>query len=201
MPVNSTASHRSESATTRAGQAHRMRRDDEQSAARRALARRRAVRTSPGAPAARRHSGERAAAAAAVFNLTAVGGTAPTTFLSVAPALAGHTCPTTAPAFSNVNPAAGNALFRTASSRSWVRTRTSASSAPRAASTSSSTSTAGSARRTRPGGRALLLDPAHSGLRHATDSSTTCSVPSGPGLTPGESDPILIAGVDGGPRG
>ena len=48
-------------------------------------------------------------AAAAVFNLTAVLGTKPT-FLSVAPALTNHTCPTTAPAFSNVNPAAGTAL-------------------------------------------------------------------------------------------
>jgi hypothetical protein len=49
-------------------------------------------------------------AAAAVFNLTAVGGTAPTTFLSVTPAGAGNTCPTAAPAFSNLNPAEGTAL-------------------------------------------------------------------------------------------
>ena len=49
-------------------------------------------------------------AAAAVFNLTAVGGTAPTTFLSVTPALANKTCPASAPTFSNLNPAEGTAL-------------------------------------------------------------------------------------------
>jgi hypothetical protein len=48
-------------------------------------------------------------AAAAVFNLTAVGGTQ-ATYLAVAPALAGRTCPTKAPSFSNVNPSAGIAL-------------------------------------------------------------------------------------------
>jgi uncharacterized protein (DUF779 family) len=48
-------------------------------------------------------------AAAAVFNLTAVVGTQ-ATYLTVAPALAGHTCPTGAPSFSNVNPSAGIAL-------------------------------------------------------------------------------------------
>ena len=48
-------------------------------------------------------------AAAAVFNLTATGGTAPT-FVSIAPALANHTCPGGQPAFSNVNPSAGIAL-------------------------------------------------------------------------------------------
>ena len=48
-------------------------------------------------------------AAAAVFNLTAVIGTQ-ATYLTVAPALAGHTCPTGAPSFSNVNPSAGIAL-------------------------------------------------------------------------------------------
>jgi len=48
-------------------------------------------------------------ATAAVFNLTAVGGTQ-ATYLTVAPALANHSCPTTPPSFSNVNPSAGIAL-------------------------------------------------------------------------------------------
>jgi hypothetical protein len=46
---------------------------------------------------------------AAVFNLTGTNGTLGT-YLAVSPALANHLCPTKAPAFSNLNPAAGIAL-------------------------------------------------------------------------------------------
>jgi hypothetical protein len=48
-------------------------------------------------------------AAAAVFNLTGTNGTLPT-LIAVAPALANHLCPSTPPAFSNLNPSAGSAL-------------------------------------------------------------------------------------------
>jgi hypothetical protein len=48
-------------------------------------------------------------AAAAVFNLTATGGTKPT-FLSVAAATGSNQCPTSAPAFSNLNPGANGTL-------------------------------------------------------------------------------------------
>jgi hypothetical protein len=48
-------------------------------------------------------------AGAAVFNLTATGGTKPT-FLSVAAATGSNQCPTSAPAFSNLNPGANATL-------------------------------------------------------------------------------------------
>jgi hypothetical protein len=133
------------------------------------------------------------AAAAAVFNLTGVGGTAPTTFLSVTPALPGNTCPIAAPAFSNLNPAEGTALPNRVISElgpdqdvciynasgdinividlnGWF---------------GSSTATAG----------ALFYSiPPTRVCDTRANSHTACSVPSGLGLAPGEIDPILMAG-------
>ena len=133
-------------------------------------------------------------AAAAVFNLTAVGGTAPTTFLSVTPALAGHTCPASAPAFLESESSGGTALPNRVISKLGPNEDVCIYSA------------AGQhqlhRRRQRlvrlvgrAGWRALLLDPAHSGLRHATDVATPpVRSHRAAGLAPGQTDPILIAG-------
>jgi hypothetical protein len=63
----------------------------------------------PGVPMTIPHIPTDGTAAAAVFNLTATAGTAPT-YLSVAVPTAGDACPTTPPAFSNLNPAPGTSL-------------------------------------------------------------------------------------------
>jgi hypothetical protein len=132
-------------------------------------------------------------AATAVFNLTAVGGTAPTTLLAVTPALAGNTCPTARPAFSNLNPAEGTALPNRVISalgpnqdvciynalgdinfvvdvNGWFGSSTA------------------------PAGVLFYSIPPTRVCDTRRDSNTACSVPSGLGLSPGESDPILMAG-------
>jgi hypothetical protein len=132
-------------------------------------------------------------AAAAVFNLTAVGGTAPTTFLSVTPALAGHTCPAGAPAFSNLNPAEGTALPNRVISKLGpnedVCIYSALGSINFIVDVNGWFGSSGA-----PAGVLFYSIPPTRVCDTRPTSHTTCSIPSGTGLAPGQTDPILIAG-------
>jgi hypothetical protein len=132
-------------------------------------------------------------AAAAVFNLTAVGGTE-STFLSVAPALTNHTCPTSAPAFSNVNPAAGTALPNRVISKLGPGQDVCIFSAVGSINIVVDVNGwFGSASAS--AGVSFYSVPPTRVCDTRSGSGTTCAVPPGsPGLTGAESDPILIAG-------
>ena len=145
----------------------------------------------PGAPVGSPSIPANADAAAAVFNLTAVGGTAPT-FLSVAPAGTNHTCPASAPTFSNVNPAAGTALPNRVLSKLGPNQDVCIFSAAGSINVivdvngwfGSSTAPAG------------VLFYSIPPTRVCDTRVASCSVPPGPlGLTGNESDPVAIAGT------
>jgi hypothetical protein len=129
-------------------------------------------------------------AAAAVFNLTAVGGTAPT-FLSVAPASTNHTCLTGAPAFSNVNPAAGTALPNRVISKLGPNQDVCIFSA--AGSINFIVDVDGwFGSASAPAGVLFYSVPP---TRVCDTRSASCAIPPGsPGLTPGQIEPIYIAG-------
>jgi hypothetical protein len=148
----------------------------------------------PGAAGGTQSIPATSAAAAAVFNLTAVGGTAPTTFLSVTPALAGNNCPTAAPAFSNLNPAEGTALPNRVISKLGPDQDVCIYSALGSINFIVDVNGwfGGTSGSPPPGVLFYSVPP----TRVCDTRVASCSVPPGPlGLTPAESDPILIAGV------
>jgi hypothetical protein len=119
-----------------------------------------------------------------------VGGSAPT-YLSVAPALANNLCPTTAPAFSNLNPGAGTALPNRVISKLGPNQDVCIFSAAGSINVIVDVNGwFGSA--SAPAGVLFYSVPP---TRVCDTRSASCAVPPGsPGLTPGDIEQIRIAG-------